>query len=94
MVIPGYGTIDGSNFVRSQTGTETIWTYTWSYVFYQAKYLYRLTNELNRYYWTTQIETTLNSGGNITATITLYDLVAQTMGSASKTDSVNLSQNV
>jgi hypothetical protein len=90
MTIPGMGTVDGSSFVRTTTGTEILWTYTFSYNFWNAYYLYRLTDSTNKFYWTTKIETTLSGFNNTLATLTIYYLVAQTGASASKTDGVQM----
>jgi hypothetical protein len=90
MSIPGMGILDGSSFVRTQTGTTIIWTYTYSYNFWNAYYLYRLTDSTNKFYWTTQIESTLSGFNNTVCTLTIYYLVAQTGASTSKTDGVQL----
>jgi len=84
--VPGLGYLDGSQFVKTPTGSDIRYTHTISNTFDGALYLKHPANAQNRYDATLGLEFTLVSGDDILITVTFFYLKAQTEAGVSASD--------
>ena len=89
--IPGVGYLSGDALGAPYKGTSTLtWTYTIGNNLMQAAYIKYGQNQLNKFEFTTELQTQLESGDVLTFTITIYGFTSS--GTLTTiTDTVNLS---